>query len=278
MSSHGTGRHPEDTGLDQSTPLPGAPYSPELLADLHAGVLPESVSDRLWPVVRQDHEAMQVIAALDAVTARLAQASTPTATSLSSSHSIPPEVAERLDRALADAHYDADTRYDTVPSADVAPVAPFVSRSLVARRHVPRRFIAVAAAVAVVAAAAVGSILLLSSTGDGSGPEPSPNTLADAPTLVVSSDRIDSSVVYDVMSSRGGNDLTDSGKLRDCLVANGFSADSTVVGSSPIELDGQRGVMLVIPTSGASEGMTLLAVASDCGIGSPNTLLRRELG
>lgn len=51
--------------------LPAPPYSEDLLADLHAGVLPESVSDRLWPLVRKDPQAMAVIDALDRVTDQL---------------------------------------------------------------------------------------------------------------------------------------------------------------------------------------------------------------
>ena len=40
--------------VHRTEPLPEAPYSLDLLADLHAGVLSESVSERLWPLVRLD--------------------------------------------------------------------------------------------------------------------------------------------------------------------------------------------------------------------------------
>src|SRR5574340_986246 len=40
--------------------LPDPPYSPDLLADLHAGNLPESVALRLWPLARRDPAAAAV--------------------------------------------------------------------------------------------------------------------------------------------------------------------------------------------------------------------------
>ncbi len=52
----------------------GPPFSTELLADLHAGVLSDEVSTRLWPLVRRDPDALAVLDSLDAVTARLREA------------------------------------------------------------------------------------------------------------------------------------------------------------------------------------------------------------
>ena len=92
--------------------LPEPPYSEDLLADLHAGVLPESVSDRLWPLVRSDPQAMAVIDALDRVTDQLG--------ALGRDHSvstpIPADIADRINRALA-------AERDTPAEATVVPLA-----------------------------------------------------------------------------------------------------------------------------------------------------------
>ncbi|MEE2031731.1 hypothetical protein [Rhodococcus chondri] len=72
------------------------PYSADLLADLHAGALDDDLADRLWPRVRRDPDAMAVIASLDAVQSRLRSLGDAAPTT-----PIPPEVAARIDTALA---------------------------------------------------------------------------------------------------------------------------------------------------------------------------------
>ena len=111
-------------------PLPTAPYSLDLLADLHAGVLSESVSERLWPLVRQDESAMNVISALEKVTARLGEVGREHATG----EPMPPEVAERIDRALAAAEPVTGTSAAVTATSTAVP-------SLASRRR-PRRLVA----------------------------------------------------------------------------------------------------------------------------------------
>ncbi|OOL27519.1 hypothetical protein GQ85_38210, partial [Rhodococcus rhodochrous] len=78
--------------------LPQPPYSADLLADLHAGVLDDDLAAGLWPAVRRDPDAMAVIAALDSVGRRLRALG---AAEDVESPPIPPEVAARIDAALA---------------------------------------------------------------------------------------------------------------------------------------------------------------------------------
>ncbi len=135
----------------RTEPLPDAPYSVAFLADLHAGVLSESVSERLWPLVRQDESAMAVISALNGVSDRLAE--------VGRDHTVgepmPPEVAERIDRSLA--------------AADAARDTPSPLLALRSRRHphtVPRlgRGAGIGIAATIVAAIAVTAAVMTSST------------------------------------------------------------------------------------------------------------------
>ncbi|WP_338887785.1 hypothetical protein [Rhodococcus sovatensis] len=250
MASHGT------------DPLPTRPYSLELLADLHAGALPESVSAQLWPLVRQDPDAMDVLTALDAVTARLAAAGRGSA----QGEPLPPEVAERIDRALAEAAHES--------GAEATNVVTLVSR----KRGV--RFAIVAGVAATVAlGVVVTAIVVNSATSSDEGAQDlvADAPPADSPSLVVDSDSLDASVAYEVMANRETNDLLESGALPGCLAANGFDSSTSVLGSARVDLDGQRGVMLVLPKPDQETGLTLLAVDTDCGLGHPGVLVRRDI-
>lgn len=250
MASHGT------------DPLPTHPYSLELLADLHAGALPESVSAQLWPLVRQDPDAMDVLTALDAVTARLAAAGRGSA----QGEPLPPEVAERIDRALAEAAHESGVEATNVVT-------------LVSRKRGVRFAIAAGVAATVALGVVVTAVVVNSATSSGEVAQDlvAEAPPADSPALVVDSDSLDASVAYEVMANRETNDLLASGALPGCLAANGFDSSTSVLGSARVELDGQRGVMLVLPKPDQQTGLTLLAVDTTCGLGHPGVLVRRDI-
>ncbi|MFT7021332.1 MAG: hypothetical protein ACJA07_000406 [Rhodococcus sp. (in: high G+C Gram-positive bacteria)] len=249
--------------VHRTEPLPEAPYSLDLLADLHAGVLSESVSERLWPLVRQDDAAMTVITALDEVSAHLRDFGTDHTVG----EPIPPQVAEKIDRALEDA-----TGAPTAPAE-----APTAVTTLSSRRR-PRAAIVVGLAATVVLAIAVTTAILMPSSGENSSETIADGLVVDPDsTLVVDSSEIDASFAYRIMADRDTVPLLGSEALADCLAANGFGASSTVLGAAPVELDGRQAVVLVLPQNSATPGLTLLAVGPDCGVDNPATLLRRDL-
>ncbi|GAB0101054.1 hypothetical protein JMUB6875_00180 [Nocardia sp. JMUB6875] len=88
----------ETGGALAGTTVPTPPFSTELLADLHGGVLPADQSERLWPAVRQDPEAMRYLNALDRVDDRLHDLGRDEHIA----HPMPPEVADRLERMISD--------------------------------------------------------------------------------------------------------------------------------------------------------------------------------
>lgn len=109
--------------------VPDPPYSPELIADLHADALPPEVAAALWPRVRQDPEARRVLDALDATT-----------------------------HALADLGADASMAAP-IPADVLAHVLPAGHDELAARRR--RRWLAAGAGVAAAAAAVVVAFVVV---------------------------------------------------------------------------------------------------------------------
>lgn len=230
-------------------PLPVAPYSLDVLSDLHAGVFPEAVSEKLWPRVRADESAMTVIAALDAVSTRLGDAGS----DLVSGEVMPPEVAERIDRALANENI------------------PVIEHRRPARKPV-RFFAFAAAALILVAVAATVAVRAISS----SAPTTTAASGGHSQVLTLESDDIDANAVHSVMERRDPVPLIDEGLLPDCLEANGIGRNTTVLGAAPVDIDGRSGTMLILSRFPA-DGTTVLAVGSDCGVGDPQQLFRRDL-
>lgn len=78
--------------------VPQPPYSTELLADLHAGAMPDHLARRLWPQVRRDPDAMRYLRSLDQVNTDLAALGRDDRIL----HPMPAEVTARLDRMIDD--------------------------------------------------------------------------------------------------------------------------------------------------------------------------------
>src|SRR5262245_23302971 len=92
----------------------GPPWSVDLLADLHAGVLDAELSAQLWPRVNADPKARAVIDSLDVVKVELGQlGSAPV-------EPMPAHFAARLDAALA----AEAQRFAAPPIPRQAPVPP----------------------------------------------------------------------------------------------------------------------------------------------------------
>jgi hypothetical protein len=73
---------------------PGPPWSVDVLADLHAGILDQAEAARLWPQVNADPEARAVLAALDEVQVGLGRLGNAPV------EPMPAQYAARLDAAL----------------------------------------------------------------------------------------------------------------------------------------------------------------------------------
>jgi len=221
------------------------PYSAELLADLHAGALDETLAARLRPLVRRDAEAVAHLARLDATRARLAALRNAPPT-----ESIPPVVAARLETAFTEG------RPETLPSS---------SRSITRRRWL--------AVTGVGAAAAVAVMLVVVVRGTAFGSEDP----AGVPVAAVEDgDLFEPSTLRSMIGHTEPALLGDPAQLRGCLDANGFPGRAPI-GSRRIRF-GDDDAVLVLMSDPDTPALTALVVGTGCDADDPATLARKTIG
>ncbi len=235
------------TGMER-VPM-GPPWSVDLIADLHAGVLPPEVAAQLRPRVEADAEASEVLRALDAT--------------LEDLHSLPPvpmpdHVAARIDAALA---------------AEARPgIAPVVSLND-ARKRRNRRLGMGGAGVLVAAAAAFGIVLAVSpGTQQPPANEAAPTAKQSAaPPLALKRDEL-GSAVGEVLKAQNYGPLETPDRLAGCLKGGGITSSGTPLGISPIDLEGKSAVMAILPAGLGKYRLVVLDPAT-CGPDKPEGVL-----
>lgn len=238
------------TGMER-VPM-GPPWSVDLIADLHAGVLPPEVAAQLRPRVEADPEAREILQALDATLEDL-QALPPIP--------MPDHVAARIDAALA---------------AEARPAAPVVSLDE-ARKRRNRRLGLGGAGVLVAAAAAFGIVLAVSpGTKPGSNDaQPAPTTSSSkpnaAPPLAVKQDDL-GSAVGEVLKAQNYGPLETPDRLAGCLKGGGITSSANPLGISPISLDGKEAVMAILP-AGLGKIRLVVLDPNTCGPDKPEGVL-----
>lgn len=234
----------------------GPPWSVDLLADLHAGVLDEHAAAELWPRVQSDPEARAVVEALQSVTADLATLATAPAPPM------PADVAARIDNALA---------------AEARGVAPVVDLAAARRRR--NRRIGWVSGVVAVAAAAVAAIAITvpgtsNQTGTPVAAPPPVSSQPDGSALALRSDEPQAAVGELSSGAKDYGPLGDAQHLSTCLQQAGFAATAAPIGVRPGTLDGQPAVFALLTTGKLAE-FRLVALSPDCG---PKPLLDRVVG
>ncbi|WP_124709445.1 anti-sigma factor family protein [Gordonia insulae] len=237
---------------------PQPPYPVDLLADLHAGVLPPDVADHIRAHLADDPQAQSVLDALDRTVAQLSGA--PVA-----SVPVPSAVVARTAQTL-------DSIRSEVSSTGDGTVAALPTPSDRARRN--RWFAAggIAAAAAVVAAVAISiSVVRTPSTDPPVQAQPSASgTIGDlAPGERVA-----------LLSVLGRNDVApfpSEAALRRCLAANGVAADTVILGTGPVTVRDRQAVVILLGT-GVAGRFDALVVGPDCATGNPATISRSLIG
>ncbi|MGI6876491.1 anti-sigma factor family protein [Amycolatopsis sp. 3B14] len=243
----------------------GPPWSVDLLADLHAGVLDDDEAARLWPLVQADPEARAIIDALEATTADLADLSADVPP-------MPAEFAARLDAAIAEESRRA------FPQQQPG-VAPVVSLDAARRRRNKR--IGWISGVVAVAAAAVAAVAIAipggtSPSSGGNVAAPPPGQSAQQPPLNLRSDQT-ASAVGQMQGTFDYGPLDGADALQRCLTAAGFADTAKPIGVRQGSIDGQPAVLTLL-TTGQLAKFRLVAFTPTCGSDNAGVLLDKVIG
>jgi hypothetical protein len=243
----------------------GPPWSVDLLADLHAGVLDQAESERLWPQVNADPDARAVLEALDSVKVDLGHLGTAPA------EPMPAQFAAKLDAALA---AEARTRWPqspvAIPQQTAAPAqqpAPVTDLAAARKRRNRMAGWGVGVLTAAAAAAAITFVALPDNTTSGTpdSANGSQNSEQSAqPPLALSSDNLNNAIGL-LNGKKDYGPLKDEQGLRACLDQNEIPA-ADVVGVSPVTFDGQQavGALFGAGEPGQPGRFRLVVVTEDC--------------
>ena len=219
------------------------PITPELLADLQAGLLDDATAAALRQRVRTDSAAAGMLSALDRVRRDLADLGADQGTA----PDVPAEVTARVGAALQAA--PPPHRPGGQPTHSV--------------RHTPRwqRVALVSGVGAAVVGAVVGGVMLVREPAltRSLGPTAKSITVSRPTNLPLSNPQI----VGLLSRSPDYGPLTDPQQRASCLSGLGYSAATAVLGARPVDMHGRPAVLMVLPAD--TPGMVLaLVVEPDC--------------
>ncbi|WIY04453.1 hypothetical protein QRX60_11615 [Amycolatopsis mongoliensis] len=249
----------------------GPPWSVDVLADLHAGVLEDSQAAELWPLVNADPEARAILDALDATRSDLAALADAPAPPM------PAEFAARLDAALAAeaAATFPKQRTATAPQQAGSGNAQVVDLAAARRRRNKR--LGWAAGILTAAAAAVVAVTVaLPGTSQQTG---TPNVAAPPPSgpSVGSDGSGAQALIGKAVGVRDFGPLQNEDRLDACIAAAGLDPKVRPEGIRPVNVGGKAGVMIIL-TTGKLAQFRLVAFGADCGPGNPAVLFDKVVG
>ncbi|WP_020663701.1 hypothetical protein [Amycolatopsis benzoatilytica] len=257
----------------------GPPWSVDLLADLHAGVLDEHEAAQLWPRVNADPEARAIIEALEATTADLS------ALAAEPAPPMPAEYAARIDAALAAesaARQEATFPAGTAPEPAQQPLAPVVDLSA-ARRKRNRQIGWGAGVLTAAAAAAVAITLTVPNTSTNSGTPnaaapapPGPATSAAGPSVGTDGSGAEA-LLGGGLGVRNYGPLQDEQRFKACVAAAGMDPEVRPEAVKPVTVEGKQGVVAIY-TTGQLAQFRLVGFGSDCGPGNADKLFDKVVG
>lgn len=263
--------------------VPQPPFSPELLADLHAGNTPPELGAELWPAVRRDAQALRYLHALDDVSTELRALGRDDRVI----HPMPADVLDRLERfveqldftegpteRVATVHQlplpDSEPEFSDEPTVSVTPT-PAIPDRLSRRRDRRPWFIAAAAvaAVAVIASAAiVAGTVRDREVAPTAGPQPGTSQPQGQDLTAAAA-----------LSALGRNDVTgplsSQAALNRCVHATGL--DRAVLGSTNWSYRGQDAVLILL-TGPSPHKITAIVVGTGCTTGDPQILTTVDIG
>ncbi|MFD4265522.1 hypothetical protein [Rhodococcus sp. NPDC058481] len=237
------------------------PFDPELIADLHAGLFSPPFAARLGAAVEKDPQARHTLAALDSVSARLADLGaddTPAPPA-------PPEVLDRIHAALAGEGAGS--------ASEAAPATALADHPRRRRAWIP---VVAAAGIALLA----GGIVLGTS---GLGDEPEPAAPMQAQPLIPRDDGPDlgadltPGAALTMMGRSSLGPLSAPNVLAGCLRANGVDPATPLLGSGPVQIRGIRGILMLFAGPRPPQ-IAALVVGTGCTDSRAETLARADIG
>jgi hypothetical protein len=219
------------------------PITPELLADLQAGLLDDDTAAALRQRIRTDPDAAEMLAALDRVRRDLADLATDDA----SAPDVPAEVTARVGAALQAA---PPHRTPSAPAHSV--------------RHTPRwQLVALVAGVgAAVVGVVVGALMLVRDPAPtrSAGPTAESITVSRPATELPLSDP---QIVGLLSHSPDYGPLAEPQRRASCLSGLGYSAATPLLGAQPVDMHGRPAVLLVLAAD-TPKKLLALVVEPDC--------------
>ncbi|MFT4395430.1 hypothetical protein ACLTEW_10890 [Gordonia lacunae] len=273
-----TPRGPDD---HETSDRPDPPYSADVLADFHAGVLPDAVAVHIRARLAEDPAAQSILAALDRTTHELRSAEPAVV-------HVPDTVRDDVAGTLAAlARERPDTSRPSVggqgsPASESRPVPVDVTTGHRGRRrsgtgHDSRRTITrvllAAAAVVVIAAGSIGVLRLISASDAASDQAPRAQSSASP----ASAGSADVAVALAVLGRTEGAPFGSVEALRRCTAAHRVPADVVIVGSGRILVNGAEAAAILLST-GVAGRFDALIVGLDCDLGNPALISRGIVG
>jgi hypothetical protein len=223
----------------------GSPLTPDLLADLQAGLLGDDEAAELRQRIRADPAARRILAALN-------QARTDVAALRTDTQSAPEAPPAAVDKVLA------ALRSETSPGGSRAHAAHSVRPG-----RPPLRVVAALAGVAAaVAAIALGTVALMRARA------PAPSAPVTAQHITVSSRPteipLSTAQIFALLDRTPDyGALSDVARRSACLTGLGYPPSARVLGAQPIEINGLPAVLLVLPGD-TPDALAVLVVSGNC--------------
>ena len=161
---------------------------------------------------------------------------------------VPPQVTARVTTALRSAHTVAAPARPDIPAHAARP-----------RPHPARILAAGCGLAAVVVLIAVGTAALLTGSGRTASTPTSANRITVVPKVPLSA----AELAALVNRSPDFGPLADQKRRAACLGALGYPGNQPVLGATPVEVDGQPAIVLVLPADRPAD-LVAVAVAPNC--------------
>ncbi|MGL4305039.1 MAG: hypothetical protein ACRCSF_02700 [Mycobacteriaceae bacterium] len=235
----------------------GSPYSSDLLADLHAGIVPTVLAKELWPTVLKDRAAVEFLDALDDTSALLQSLDTIEP----EQDSAPAEVLTRITSALP-------SNVLTFP-----PPKDRAARNKLQTLGIAVGSIAACTALILGITTVVGYNTDKESSDSAVAATPPKNT--PGPSTAPSSANSQTSFLAYLGKNELGP-LSEPTALKQCLVAHGLNT-TPLLGSGTLEFNNQSAVLLLIPGPNPAT-ITALVVGTGCNSTNPALISRTNIG